>query len=220
MSKHSTLIGILFLLLGSVVGHAADNPRVRMETSKGDVIIELYPDKAPVTVKNFLRYVHDGAYDHTVFHRVIKGFMNQGGGYTADLKKKDIKTYPPIRNEADNGLRNERGTIAMARTGDPDSATNQFFINTADNSFLDHRGKTRRGWGYAVFGRVVSGMEVMDRIARVETGGQGPFRSDVPKIPVEIYRIRLIEDGGETVIDVQQPPEAARPASDRPSATQ
>lgn len=184
------------LLLGAVLAVAsvtasAANPQVKMQTGKGDIVIELYPDQAPATVKNFLRYVNDGAYDGTVFHRVIKGFMNQGGGYTPDLQKKPVQ-YPPVQNEADNGLKNRRGTIAMARTSDPHSATNQFFINTADNSFLDYSGKTPRGWGYAVFGKVVDGMDVVDEIAGVRTGSRGPFRQDVPLETVEIVTVQVI----------------------------
>ena len=170
----------------------AANPKVHMETTKGAVIIELHPDKAPKTVENFLRYVNDGKYDGTVFHRVIKNFMNQGGGYTPDFKKVDA--YAPIKNEADNGLKNKRGTIAMARTGDPNSATNQFFINTVDNTFLDHTSKTNRGWGYCVFGTVIDGMEVMDRIAKIPTGAGGPFQKDVPKEEVLIQKVTVLEE--------------------------
>ena len=169
----------------------ADNPKVSMETSKGTVVIELYSDKAPVSVENFLRYVNDNAYDGTVFHRVIKGFMNQGGGFTPDLQKKPAK-YPPIKNEADNGLKNKRGTIAMARTNDPNSATNQFFINTVDNAFLNHTDRSTRGWGYTVFGEVTEGMEVMDAIAATRTGPRGPFRSDVPLETIEIISIKVV----------------------------
>jgi len=169
----------------------ADNPKVSMETSKGVVVIELYADKAPVSVENFLRYANDNAYDGTVFHRVIKGFMNQGGGFTPDLQKKPAK-YPPIKNEADNGLKNKRGTIAMARTNDPNSATNQFFINTVDNAFLNHTDRSTRGWGYTVFGKVTEGMEVMDAIAATPTGPRGPFRSDVPLETIEIISIKVV----------------------------
>ena len=169
----------------------AENPKVSMETSKGAVVIELYADKAPVSVENFLRYVNDNAYDGTVFHRVIKGFMNQGGGFTPDLQKKPAK-YPPIKNEADNGLKNKRGTIAMARTNDPNSATKQFFINTVDNAFLDHKDRSTRGWGYTVFGEVTEGMEVMDAIAATRTGPRGPFRSDVPLETIEIISIKVV----------------------------
>jgi cyclophilin family peptidyl-prolyl cis-trans isomerase len=151
----------------------AGNPKVKMETSKGTIIIELYPDKAPISVANFLNYVNTGAYDGTIFHRVIKDFMNQGGGFTADYEK--VKTNAPITNEADNGLKNLEFTVAMARTGDPHSATNQFFINTKDNDFLDHTQKTSRGWGYAVFGKVIEGQNVVGAISRVATGAGGPF---------------------------------------------
>lgn len=171
----------------------ADNPKVKMETSKGTVVIELFPEQAPVSVENFLRYTDDGAYDGTVFHRVIKGFMNQGGGFTPDLQKKPAK-YPPIKNEADNGLKNKRGTIAMARTMDPNSATNQFFINTVDNSFLDHKDRSTRGWGYTVFGEVTEGMEVMDAIATTRTGPKGPFRSDVPLETIEIISVSRVNE--------------------------
>lgn len=193
MKKFSALLLSLLLTFGTGIASAAGNPKVKMTTSKGDVIIELYADKAPVTVENFLRYVNDGAYNGTIFHRVIKGFMNQGGGFTADLQKRPAK-YPPIRNEADNGLKNKRGTIAMARTSDPNSATNQFFINTVDNDFLDFRDKSVRGWGYAVFGKVTKGMGVMDSIAGVKTGPRGPFRSDVPLETIEIKSIELLPE--------------------------
>lgn len=183
------IIALLFALNSSAF---AANPRVLMETTKGPVIIELYPDKAPKTVENFLRYVEAGKYEGTLFHRVIKRFMNQGGGFTADFKK--VETYAPITNEADNGLKNTRGTIAMARTGEPHSATNQFFINTVDNTFLDHTGKTPRGWGYCVFGTVVDGMDVMDRIARVATGAGGPFQQDVPMEQILIQKVSVIEE--------------------------
>lgn len=184
----------LLLTLNSNV--FAANPKVRMETTKGTVIIELYPDKAPKTVENFLRYVNEAKYDGTIFHRVIKRFMNQGGGFTPDFKKVD--TFAPIMNEADNGLKNTRGTIAMARTGNPHSATNQFFINTADNAFLDHSSKSQRGWGYCVFGTVVDGMEVMDRIANVRTGAGGQFQKDVPQEEILIVKVNLVEAEAET----------------------
>ena len=186
----SVFFGVLLLVLNSSA--FAANPKVSMETSKGTVIIELYPDKAPKTVENFLRYVKEGKYEGTIFHRVIPRFMNQGGGFTADFKKVD--TFAPIMNEADNGLQNKRGTIAMARTGDPNSATNQFFINTTDNTFLNHTSKTPRGWGYCVFGTVVDGMDVMDRIAKVPTGPGGSFQKDVPKETIVIQKVSLIED--------------------------
>jgi peptidyl-prolyl cis-trans isomerase B (cyclophilin B) len=162
------LFRTLFILACLSVGSGtaiAENVRVLMATSLGDVTLELDADKAPKTVANFLNYVDKGFYNDTVFHRVIDGFMIQGGGFTADLVRKD--TDAPVENEADNGLKNLRGTIAMARTSQPDSATAQFFVNLVDNAFLDHREKTRRGWGYAVFGKVVSGMEVVDEIAKL-----------------------------------------------------
>jgi len=181
----------LLPILSLSIAHAA-NPKISMETSKGAVVIELYADKAPATVANFLRYTRDGKYDGTIFHRVIKGFMNQGGGFTAGFDKVD--TYEPVKNEADNGLKNKRGTIAMARTGDPHSATNQFFINTVDNAFLDHSAKSLSGWGYCVFGKVIDGMDVMDQIAQVKTGAGGPFGQDVPTTPVVIEKVSVITD--------------------------
>ena len=167
-----------------------------IDTNKGSITLELYPDKAPKTVENFLHYVNEGKYEGTIFHRVIKRFMNQGGGYTSDFKKVD--TFSPIQNEADNGLKNKRGTIAMARTGDPHSATNQFFVNTADNAFLDHTSKSSRDWGYCVFGTVVDGMEVMDRIARVKTGANGPFKQDVPMEEVLIQKVSVVEEAAKS----------------------
>ena len=190
MSKLFTAFTCALLLLFNNNVFAA-NTTVRMETTAGTVILELYPDKAPTTVENFLRYVKAEKYDGTVFHRVIKGFMIQGGGFTPEFKKVD--TDAAIKNEADNGLKNERGTIAMARTSDPHSATNQFFINTVDNDFLNHSGKSARGWGYCVFGSVVEGMDVMDRIANMPTGKKGPFPKDVPQTDVVIQTMRVIE---------------------------
>lgn len=159
------------------------NPRVIMETSEGSITIELFENEAPVTVANFLQYVDDGFYTDTIFHRVISNFVIQGGGLTADMTEKPNRE--PITNEADNGLKNERGTLSMARTAVVDSATSQFFINVADNAFLDHKGKTPDGYGYAVFGKVVEGMDVVDKIKDVPTGNYGPF-GDVPKEPVVI----------------------------------
>ena len=170
--------------------HAA-NPKVKMETSKGTIIIELYADKAPKSVANFLSYVNAGAYDGTIFHRVIKDFMNQGGGFTPDYKKVDTKD--PVQNEADNGLKNLKYTVAMARTGEPHSATNQFFINTADNAFLDYTGKSMRGWGYTVFGNVIEGQNIADIISRAATGSGGPFSKDVPRTPIIIEKMTEIK---------------------------
>ena len=193
MSFKNILLSTLALVLSLQISlAAAANPKVKMETTKGTIIIELYPDKAPETVKNFLRYVNEGAYDNTIFHRVIKNFMNQGGGFTVDFKKKD--THEPIRNEADNGLKNLKYTIAMARTNDPHSATNQFFINTNDNAFLDFTSKTSRGWGYAVFGKVIEGQNVVDRISKVKTVGQGPFASDVPMVEIVIRKATQLKE--------------------------
>jgi peptidyl-prolyl cis-trans isomerase B (cyclophilin B) len=186
-SMKSTLISIMIMLAVVFAAIAGDNPRVEMDTTKGKIILELYADKAPKTVKNFLAYVDAGFYDGTIFHRVIPNFMIQGGGLTADMKQK--KTRAPIDNEATNGLRNERGTIAMARTSNPHSATAQFFINTKNNDFLNHKGKSPQGWGYAVFGRVVEGMVVVDAISGVKTGTRGPFR-DVPTDPVVITGVK------------------------------
>jgi peptidyl-prolyl cis-trans isomerase B (cyclophilin B) len=166
------------------------NPQVLMETSMGNVKIELFKDKAPISVRNFLSYVKDGYYDGLIFHRVISNFMVQGGGMDENLQPK--KTKFAIKNEANNGLKNTRGTLAMARTGVVDSATSQFFINVVDNAFLDYRGKTPDLFGYAVFGQVLEGMEAVDAIRQVKTGskaGQG----DVPLEPVFIRSIRLIE---------------------------
>ncbi len=164
---------------------ATANPQVLLSTSLGDITLELDPVKAPITTGNFLDYVGSGHYDGTIFHRVIPGFMVQGGGFTAGMDQKP--TRAPIANEADNGLKNARGTIAMARTSEPHSASSQFFINLQDNDFLDHTAKTPQGWGYTVFGKVVVGMEVIDQIAQVPTGKHGPH-SDVPTVPVSIDR--------------------------------
>jgi peptidyl-prolyl cis-trans isomerase B (cyclophilin B) len=162
---------------------------VRIETSKGTIVLELFEDKAPKTVKNFLRYVKEGKYEGTIFHRVIKNFMIQGGGM--DEKMQEQKTFSPIKNEADNGLKNEAYTVAMARTMDPHSATAQFFINTVDNAFLNHTAKTEQGWGYAVFGKVVEGKDVVDAIKNVETGAWG-FYEDVPKETVMITKAEIV----------------------------
>jgi peptidyl-prolyl cis-trans isomerase B (cyclophilin B) len=162
---------------------------VQMDTSAGTLRIELDDEKAPLSVANFLAYVNKGHYDGTVFHRVIKGFMLQGGGFEAGMKQKP--TDAPIRNEASNGLKNKRYTLAMARTSDPHSATAQFFINTVDNGFLDFRAENAQGWGYAVFGRVVEGMEVVQAIEKVATGRKG-FHDDVPLEDVVIERVTEI----------------------------
>lgn len=180
----------LSIALAAAVGAgvaSASNPQVVFETSAGDVRIELYPEDAPVTVDNFLTYVDDGFFNGTVFHRVIPGFVIQGGGFDADMNRR--ATREPILNEADNGLRNERGTLSMARTQVRDSATSQFFVNLADNPFLDHG---ERDFGYAVFARVVDGMDVVDRIAAGETTRRNGM-ADVPVEPVVVERARRVD---------------------------
>ncbi|TAN47989.1 MAG: peptidyl-prolyl cis-trans isomerase [Methylococcaceae bacterium] len=162
---------------------------VKLQTSLGSIVIQLDREHAPLTTDNFLAYVKEGFYDGVVFHRIIPGFMAQGGGFSADFEQKS--THAPIKNEADNGLKNKRGTIAMARTSDPDSATAQFFINLVDNTALDFTSATPRGWGYAVFGAVTEGMEVVDAMAKVPTGSRGPH-ADVPKTPILIEKATVI----------------------------
>ena len=183
-------IFMLGVLLWSAQVLAA-NPVVEMRTSLGAMRIELYADKAPKSVANFLQYVKDGHYDGLLFHRVIDGFMIQGGGLRPDFSEKK-GTRPPIENEAGNGLKNEIGTVAMARTSNPHSATAQFFINVANNGFLDFREASPAGYGYAVFGKVTQGMDVVMRIAHSPTGAGGPFPTDVPRQPVTIESITLI----------------------------
>ncbi len=185
--KHALAL-LLLLVLASASALAAPVD-VLIKTNLGDVTLELYPDKAPATVKNFLRYVDEGFYDGTIFHRVIGGFMIQGGGYGPDLERKP--THAPVPNEADNGLKNQRGAIAMARTSDPNSATAQFFINLMDNDFLDFRDKSFRGWGYTVFGKVVDGMDIVDKIADVHTTSKQGMRN-VPEQDVIIESIKKI----------------------------
>ncbi|MDY0106937.1 MAG: peptidylprolyl isomerase [Giesbergeria sp.] len=181
------LAGIALAAIFSIApAHAQDAPKVKLATSMGDIVVQLDPAKAPKTVENFLSYVNSKHYDGTIFHRVIAGFMIQGGGHTADMAEKATKT--PIQNEAANGLKNDRYTIAMARKPDPHSATAQFFINTVDNPFLNHSAPTAQGWGYAVFGKVVSGQEVVDKIKAVATGP-----GDVPKTPVVITSATVVK---------------------------
>ena len=165
--------------------------KVLLKTNKGDITLTLDSAKAPKTVANFLEYVQRGYYDGTIFHRVIDNFMIQGGGMTAGLKEKSSGAQ--IENEADNGLKNERGTVAMARTSDPHSATAQFFINVGDNDFLNHSAKNAQGWGYAVFGKVTDGMDVVDAIRKVKTGNSG-FHQDVPTEDVVIENASVLED--------------------------
>ena len=164
---------------------------VKLETSLGDITLELYPDKAPATVANFLEYVNAGFYNGMIFHRVISGFMIQGGGMDAQMKEK--ATRAPIKNEADNGLKNEAYTVAMARTGDPNSATAQFFINVANNTPLNHTAPTPRGWGYAVFGKVIKGQAVVDKIKAVPTTTQGMYEN-VPTTPVTIIKATVVKE--------------------------
>ena len=180
------------LLLGLAAPLQAANPKVELTTNHGPIVLELYPEKAPKTVENFLGYVESGFYEGTLFHRVIRGFMIQGGGLTEQMERKE--TRAPIDNEADNGLLNERGTIAMARTGDPHSATAQFFINTVSNGMLNHKGKNMSGWGYCVFGRVVDGLETVTAIESLPTGNRAG-RGDVPLEPALIERARLLVEG-------------------------
>ncbi len=189
MRKRSFLFAATVLSL--IGGAVSAGPLVRLDTSLGSITLELADDKAPKTVENFLGYVRSGFYDGTIFHRVIDGFMIQGGGFNGSFQQKP--TRAPIANEADNGLKNLRGTVAMARTSDPHSATAQFFINVKDNPALDYRASTPQGWGYAVFGKVVAGMDVVDKIRQTPTGSGGPNHqfSDVPKTPVVITSVTL-----------------------------
>jgi peptidyl-prolyl cis-trans isomerase B (cyclophilin B) len=185
-SQFCTLVATLLL---SVNAFAA-NPEVELKTSMGAITLELYADKAPKTVENFLQYVKEGHYKGTIFHRVINNFMIQGGGFTTDFAQK--KTRAPVQNEANNGLKNDIGTIAMARTSDPQSATAQFFINHKNNDFLNYTAPTPQGWGYTVFGKVIKGMDIVNKIAAVETGPAGPFPSDVPRKPVVIEDAKIL----------------------------
>ena len=191
MSCRSLVLSVtcgLAAVLAAAPATAQNNPVVAVETSLGTITAELDRRNAPVSVANFLAYADSGFYRGTVFHRVIKGFMIQGGGFTADLERKP--TRAPIRNEATNGLTNDRGTLALARTNVVDSATAQFFINTVDNPALDNRGTDAASYGYAVFGRVIDGMDVVDRIENVATGRRGPLQ-DVPDTPVEILSVTV-----------------------------
>lgn len=177
-----------FSLAANAEGGSAQT-KVKLITNHGDIVIALNADKAPKTVVNFIQYVEDGFYNGTIFHRVIENFMIQGGGFSEDFQQKT--TQKPIKNEANNGLTNKRGSIAMARTGDPHSATAQFFINTVDNSFLNFRAETSSDWGYAVFGEVVEGMDVVDKIRKVDTTLRGPHQ-DVPADNVIIEKAELL----------------------------
>ena len=189
--KKNLMTAVLVFILGTCLSVAAEPlPRVKLTTSLGDIVVEMDSAAAPKTVDNFLAYVKDGFYDGAIFHRVIAGFMIQGGGFDADMTRKSPR--PPILNEADNGLPNNIGTIAMARTADPHSASAQFFINVKDNAFLNHQEKTSQGWGYCVFGRVVEGMNVVRAIENVPTTSRSGMR-DVPKSPVVIKQATVVK---------------------------
>jgi cyclophilin family peptidyl-prolyl cis-trans isomerase len=199
MSYRNALCFFIPPLLGLLISTpliAKEKPKmteptqVKLETSLGTIVLRLDAAKAPVSTENFIRYVTSGRYDGTIFHRVIPGFMAQGGGFSEDFKQKP--TSAPIKNEADNGLKNKRGTIAMARTSDPHSASAQFFINYVDNGFLDYKSSTAQGWGYTVFGEVTDGMEVVDQMAKVPTGSGGPMPTDVPKTPIVIQKATVV----------------------------
>jgi cyclophilin family peptidyl-prolyl cis-trans isomerase len=188
---------ILFMMLSlTTLSFATENKmsdtqtKVKLTTTLGEIVIQLNPEKAPVSSANFLTYVNEGFYNGTIFHRIIPGFMAQGGGFDASFSQKAV--HAPIKNEANNGLSNNRGTIAMARTPDPDSATAQFFINYKDNSFLNHTSPTPNGWGYAVFGEVIEGMDVVDAMAKQPTGNRGPHQ-DVPKTDIVIEKAEIIK---------------------------
>lgn len=186
------LLTATLLLSCSLFVHiaAAANPQVEFKTNVGSFVVELYADKAPATVDNFLRYVNDGFYQGTIFHRVIPGFVVQGGGFTKDYQQKP--TREPVKNEAANGLKNAAATLAMARTNDPHSATAQFFINLKDNNFLDHRAPNPREYGYTVFGRVVKGMDIVQKIAAIPTGAGGPFPAEVPQQTVIVEETKVL----------------------------
>jgi cyclophilin family peptidyl-prolyl cis-trans isomerase len=185
-----SLAGLLlvFGMAGTAAANDAASPKVLLKTNMGDIVLELSPAKAPKSVENFLQYVKQGHYQGTVFHRVIDGFMIQGGGFDRDMREKP--TRAPIENEAKNGLRNEAYTVAMARTGDPHSASAQFFINVGNNAFLDYPGQD--GWGYAVFGKVIKGTDVVDKIKKLPTSSRGPFQ-DVPIKPVVIESASVLK---------------------------
>ena len=183
--KYLVLTTIIFINNG-VNAEMATNTIITVKTSLGDIKLELFNDKAPITAENFEKYIKSNYFTNSIFHRVIKDFMVQGGGFTTEMEEKE--TMSPIKNEANNKISNERGTIAMARTNDPHSASAQFFINLKDNTFLDFKSETTQGWGYCVFGKITEGIEVIDEIAMVDTGSYGPHQ-DVPKDPVIIKEI-------------------------------
>ena len=197
LTRAIALVAAVVFSLAGLVGtadaqtSAVAKPKVQFKTTMGDFTIELEPERAPKTVANFLSYVREGHYDATIFHRVIGNFMVQGGGFTGDMRQKPVKG--PVANEADRGLKNERGTIAMARTSDPHSATAQFFVNLKANPFLDHRAKTGEGWGYTAFGRVVDGMNIVVRIGLAKTGPKGGH-DDVPLDAITIEKATIIAE--------------------------
>jgi peptidyl-prolyl cis-trans isomerase A (cyclophilin A)/peptidyl-prolyl cis-trans isomerase B (cyclophilin B) len=178
---------LIFLLSVSILNASATDIKIEMRTNMGNIVLELYPDKAPRTVENFLQYIEDGFYKNTIFHRVIPNFMIQGGGFDTTLNQKPTRS--PIQNEAANGLKNEVGTLAMARTPDPHSAAAQFFINVANNGFLNYKASNQNGYGYTVFGKVIDGIDIVNKIASTPTGSGGPFSSDVPKTSIIIEDI-------------------------------
>ena len=189
MNRVACVVLAVAVIAGVAVAEGA-NPQVRVETNKGVIVMELDADKAPKTVENFLGYVKTGHYIGTIFHRVIPNFMIQGGGVTQEFQGKPLR--PPVINEANNGLSNKRGWVAMARTSEVNSATAQFFINLKDNQFLDFKSATPEGYGYCVFGKVVEGMDVVDKIAAIPTGAAGPYQQDVPKDPVVIIKVTQV----------------------------
>ncbi len=195
MSRRPFLIAVTALAACFALPALAANPQVEFDTTAGKIRVELYPDAAPKTVANFLDYVKAKHYDGTQFHRVIGGFMVQGGGFTADFKQKPTKPPIPIESEQSSkaGLLNVPGMVAMARTGDPNSASSQFFINVADNKFLNFKSADQQGYGYTVFGKVIEGMDVVDKIAKGPTGAGGPFPKDVPSQPVLINKAVVVE---------------------------
>jgi len=195
-SRAAAFLSAVILVLASIgvaTANSGDKVMVEMHTSKGLITLELDAEKAPVTVANFIEYVNSGHFDSTIFHRVIPGFVIQGGGLESGMKEKP--TQAPIENEADNGLKNVTGSICMARTNDPHSATSQFFINLKDNQFLDHTEKSPQGWGYAVFGQVTGGMDVVEAIAAVQTGNAG-FHQDVPVEDIVVEKVTIIDQEG------------------------
>ncbi|OQW94364.1 MAG: hypothetical protein BWK79_06205 [Beggiatoa sp. IS2] len=218
---------ICLFSLWTLIAQSAEVPIVELQTTMGTIVLELNAEKAPKSVENFLSYAKEGFYEGTIFHRVINNFMVQGGGYTKEYEKKP--THAPVVNEATNGLKNLRGTVAMARTGDPDSATSQFFINVKDNDFLDYRPSTSGGSGYTVFAKVIKGMETAEKIQQVATGASGPFQKDVPQTPILIEKVKISKaaatsetdasplEGDKTESKASQP--VVQPAKTKPVTT-